>query len=52
MAVKKINKIKSIKGKTIEFSIDNKLVMEFYKTAKYLILLNEKGDTKTLVLYQ
>lgn len=45
-----MGKIKNLKGKDLEFNIDNKEIMEFYKKAKFIILLDEKGETKTLVL--
>ena len=45
-----MTKIKDLEGKDLEFDIDNKEIMEFFKKAKFIILLNEKGETKTLIL--
>ena len=43
-------KIKELEGKDLEFEIDNQEIMDFFKECKYVILLDEKGQSKVLVL--
>ncbi len=43
-------KIKNLKNKDLKFDIDNEEIMNFFKKAKFIILLDEKGETKTLIL--
>lgn len=45
-----MTKIKNLKDKDLEFNIDNEDIMNFFKKAKFIILLDEKGETKTLIL--